>query len=72
MSNNFSIVPLHFNKTIMLSITCFCEYFNLSYTHRPCLDAKSLLWATKKNLHGYRLKQDQLDSFPLWQLTIHF
>ena len=48
MWNNFSIVPLHYNKTIMLSITCFREYFNLSYTRRPCLDAKSLLCATKK------------------------
>mgnify|MGYP000695336649 CR=1 FL=1 len=35
MSNNFSVVLLHFNKSIMLSITCFCEYFNLSYTRGP-------------------------------------
>lgn len=71
MSNIFSIVPLHFNETIMLSITCFCEYFNLSYTRRPCLDAKITSLCYKKNLHGYKLKQDQLDSFHHWQLTIH-
>ena len=57
-TKQFLLVPLHFNKSIMLSITRFCEYFNLSYTRRPCLDAKSLLCATKKNLHGYRSKQD--------------
>ena len=34
------LVPVQVKKSIMFSITCFHEHSNLSYTGKPCFDAK--------------------------------